>query len=198
MIGGVIGVSVLGGFIWLMIFLNARQKKRREIFWNELASKHNLSLTSRKKSFLHIALFNLEGTVANQPVSIQETVKGSGNHQRYYVSIETAFSPGYSFCIRKEGILTQIINLVGIHDIIFRDEEIDKTYNLKSDNEDEFRRLLVGHKLEELRLIKNQFDGVLICNNYKLSYTVQMQLNNSEKVSDLEAAMAFVLLLVSK
>jgi hypothetical protein len=198
MIAGVIGAIVLGGFIWLLIFLNARQKKLREIFWNELGNKYNLTLTSKKKSFLHVALFSLEGTIAGRQVNIRETVKGSGNHQRYYVTIEIPCSPGFSFCIRKEGILTQIVNLVGIHDIILRDDEIDRAYHLKSDNEDEFRRLLVGNKLEELRAVKNQFDGVLICDNYKISYTVQMQLNNSLKVSELESAMAFMLLLISK
>ena len=90
---------------------------------------------------------------------------GSGKNQRTYTAfkIKTTNRYSYSFRLYKEGFFSKIGKGLGMQDIQIEDEEFDKNYIIKS-NDDYFMKTLLedalkSHFLQLYDKMKGEFNG---------------------------------------
>lgn len=195
---GVIALIVLGGLIVLIIFLVRYSKKinQKKIGWYQnwalkLGLKHELS------KYMLTKLNVLSGQLDGNQVLIYEKIVGSGKNRSLYTFVEFTPNPfDFQFSIGKEGFFSKIGKSLGAKDIEFDNTEFDKTFLLKSKEEDKFRAMMDYRAQEALRGIENVLVNSIVSNQKTLSYSIFGGFTKEEKIEDFERVMDFMRLLI--
>lgn len=191
---GIIAIVVLAGLIVLFVVLirySQRINKRKIVWYQNWAIR--LDLKHELVKYLFAKLNVLSGEIENCPVSIYEKIIGSGKNSSLHTFIE--FSPNpfdYDFSIAKEGFFSKVGKSLGAKDIEFNDHEFDKTFLLKSKEENKFRALMDYRMQQALREIESDLTGHIISNNKVFTYSIMGGFTKEEKIADFEKILSFM------
>lgn len=194
----VVSLSILVGLIILIIFLvrySQKLNKRKVTWYQNWALK--LGLKHELVKYMFAKLNVMSGSLEGCQVQIYEKIVGSGKNRSMHTFIE--FSPNpfdFDFRIAKEGFFSKVGKSLGSKDIEFNDHEFDKTFLLKSKEEEKFRAIMDYPAQQALRGIEKDLIGSIYSQGDKFSYSIMGGFTKEEKIEDFERVLDFMRLLI--
>lgn len=185
--------AVVLGIVALIIFVRKALKKvhsKKAGFFSNMASEYNLNLKIEKNLIAKLNI--LSGEINGNQIMVYEKIIGSGQNRTINTFI--TFDPNpfdFSFTISKEQVFSKIGKKLGFKDIEFDDFEFDKTFLLKSKDEEKFRRLIDYTIQSELKKTSDSLAGSIRSNDNVFEYQFpsalfkENQLDNFKNVLDL-------------
>ena len=135
----------------------------------------------------------MTGKVNGKQVRIFEEIEGQGRNRETLTCIEFESSPfDFEFSIGKETFATKFGKFFGYNDIEFQDENFDKKFLLKSENEIAFRSLMDPQMQDELIAIELYLQGALVNSKKTFKYLLPGQIYLEEDLFGIEEILKFM------
>lgn len=117
----------------------------------------------------------LNGSFNQSAISVYTKVVGSGKN-KYVLTITDITLPSSftlpKFTVYKENFFTKIGELFGSKDIKTGDEQFDKLYRLKADDESQALQFFSNQLIDAFLNYRNEFGGNISASGTKLSFSV--------------------------
>lgn len=184
------------GIIWLVVWLIRRSFANMDMqlsTWaRNLGVKYNKP--ESKWGFFWGQYPTLEGEVKGIPFYGYMYTKGSGKSQVTYTAFTLTLNgknlTGKTLTVYKEGIFSKIGKALGVQDIELGNEDFDKNYIIKS-NDEFFAKKILNLRVRQLLLRKMpNMAGTLTLDGNKLNYDVILTLVNDRNREAMEDAVA--------
>ncbi len=187
----IIIIVILGGLIYLLVRLTQRLNKKKLAFYQTLSAELNMEHTVEKQ--FTTKLNTLTGQQNGRPVQITERIIGAGKHQTIQTFVEFKPSPfDFEFTISKEHFFSKIGRKMGLKDIEFDDFDLDRTFLLKSKDEEKFKALLDYRMQAALKEIDEPLKGTIRSTDKAFEYHLLSTAYDEDAANRLKSIMAFM------
>ena len=183
-------LPTVGIFLFVFWFIK-RSFVKTEQQWELLAKRLSAQLHMPESRWAWILgkYPTIEGNVGGFPFTCYMFVRGSGKHQQTYTAFafETKAPSSKTLSLYKEGFFSKIGKAFGGQDIQIGDEDFDKSYIIKS-NDELFAKRVYNPRTRQLLLRKMpRMTGQFVLENGILTYHEMIVINsdkNREKWQD--------------
>ncbi|UKN03657.1 hypothetical protein K6119_09040 [Paracrocinitomix mangrovi] len=193
-------ILFVGGFIALIVWAfryASRVNKRKAKLFEDFALAHNLQL---KQDKIMLATLNgVKGDFKGYDLYIYERMQGSGKNRHVVTYVEFKQCPfDFDFKIGKENFFTKTGKLLGMTDIHFNDDALDKKFLFKSKNEDKFRSFF-DYKLQaELSALDKALKGSIYysAEEKKMTYSIYGATPNQKTFDEMIKVVNFMAMMI--
>lgn len=155
--------ALFGGVFVLIFVLGQRQKRKIAANFEAFAAK--MSCQANIPQGLFGGFPSCQGTYRNRPLRVYMFTRSSGSGKSRSTTTYTAFEidvnnpDGFEFNIFEQGFFTSIAVKFGMQDIQIGDDEFDKEYIIKSNNEAKVMELLTPMIKQKFMEFADRFPG---------------------------------------
>ncbi len=155
--------ALFGGVFVLIFVLAQRQKRRMVANFEAFAARMGCQANIPQGFFGGFP--SCHGTYRNRPLRVFMFTRSSGSGKSRSTTTYTAFEidvdnpDGFEFHIFEQGFFTSMAVKLGMQDIQIGDDEFDKEYIIKSNNESKVIELLTPMIKQKFMEFADQFPG---------------------------------------